>query len=252
MIQLWNGYRWDLVTFTEKTLALGTITSGQGYDVFGYLSSGTLAVELLAWTNTTTRATAVTRDDGRLIKSGDKTRLLLGSFETISTTTTTDTETRRYLSNVYNQVHRPMTQCPGYSDGNSVTSYTLNSINNFVELNGGTNARISWFATLPNQAMWAVMTLLGTVGSAVGNNIIAGVGLDTVDTAKTSVFGFNANSRLYAACSLSEINLAVGHHYAAMIGATDTADNTTIHADIARYGGTSDPRATVIKGWVMA
>ena len=54
--------RYSLLTIVLM-LALGTLTSGKPYDVFGYISGGALALELLAWTNDTTRATAVTLQD---------------------------------------------------------------------------------------------------------------------------------------------------------------------------------------------
>lgn len=62
--------------------------------------------EHAAWTDDTTRATAVTLQDGRYCKSGDKTRLLLGTFSTTSATTTEDSDRNRHLSNVYNRVTR--------------------------------------------------------------------------------------------------------------------------------------------------
>lgn len=102
-ITLWNGSYWQTIEFSEYTLALGTLTSGKPYDVFAYLSAGALALEVLVWTSDTARATDVTRQDGRLCKSGDKTRLLIGSFYTTSTTTTADTEETRYLSNMFNR-----------------------------------------------------------------------------------------------------------------------------------------------------
>lgn len=108
VVPLWDGYKWRPIEFSETTLALGTLTSGKPYDVFGYISGGALALESLAWTDDTTRATAVTLQDGRYCKDGDKTRLLLGTFYTTSTTTTEDSQTRRFLSNIYNGVARSM------------------------------------------------------------------------------------------------------------------------------------------------
>lgn len=115
-ITLWNGVAWATYTFSEVSLALGTLTSGMNYDVFGYQSGGALALELLAWTSDTVRATAITIQDGRYCKSGDKTRLYLGTIRTTSTTTTEDsgggTTTnvggKRFLWNYYNRVSKPM------------------------------------------------------------------------------------------------------------------------------------------------
>lgn len=105
-IVLWDGTNWRPYTFTETSLVLSGLTSGKPYDVFGYVSSGVLALELLVWTDDTTRATGVTLQDGRYCKGGDKTRLLLGTIYTTSTTATEDSEAKRYVCNVYNAVPR--------------------------------------------------------------------------------------------------------------------------------------------------
>ena len=105
-IALYDGTRWRLYTFTEKTLALGTITSGLPYDVYIYDNAGTLTLELLAWTNGTTRATALVLQDGVYCKTGALTRRYLGTFYTTSTTTTEDSDSKRFLWNYYNRVPR--------------------------------------------------------------------------------------------------------------------------------------------------
>ncbi len=102
-IELWDGSEWKTITFAETSLAIGTVTSGLPYDIFGYTSGGVLTLEKLAWTNGTTRATDVTLQDGRRCKSGDKTRRYLGSFYSTSTTQTEDSEAKRFLWNMYNR-----------------------------------------------------------------------------------------------------------------------------------------------------
>lgn len=127
-ISLWDGNRWADIIFAEVSLALGTLTNGVCYDVFGFLSAGTLNTELLAWMNNTTRATAITLQDGRYCKSGNKTRLYLGTFITTSTTTTEDSgggiTTQvggiRGVWNMYNRVRRFI----GVIDTTSQWSYT--------------------------------------------------------------------------------------------------------------------------------
>lgn len=118
VISLWTGTRWQPIEFSEYTLALGTLTSGKPYDVFAYLSSGALACEVLAWTNDTTRATAITIQDGRYCKSGDKTRLYLGTFYTTATTTTEDSAGKRYLWNAYNRAPKACLSAEGASHTN--------------------------------------------------------------------------------------------------------------------------------------
>lgn len=107
-ISLYTGSAWEIVEFAETTEALGTLTSGLNYDVFGYNNGGTLDLEKVAWTNDTTRATALVLQDGVLVKSGATTRRFLGTFRTTSTTATEDSVTKRFLSNYYNRQTRGM------------------------------------------------------------------------------------------------------------------------------------------------
>ena len=104
LISLWNGYRWKTIEFSEIELALGTLTASKPYDIYGYLNAGVLSLELLAWTSDTVRATDITRQDGRWCKSGDKTRLLLGTLYTDSTTSTQNSQSKKYLVNVFNEL----------------------------------------------------------------------------------------------------------------------------------------------------
>src|SRR5438094_8736310 len=80
-ITLWNGSTLVTDTLTEASLAVPATTSTM-YDVFAVDTSGTVSIEALAWTNDTTRATAVTLQNGFLAKSGVATRRYVGSFRT--------------------------------------------------------------------------------------------------------------------------------------------------------------------------
>jgi hypothetical protein len=107
-IALYDGSAWQLYTFSELSLALGTITSDLPYDVFIYNNAGTLTLELLAWTSKTARATVLVLQDGVLSKTGALTRRYLGTFHTTATTTTEDSAVKRLLWNYYNRVTRMM------------------------------------------------------------------------------------------------------------------------------------------------
>src|SRR3990167_6198623 len=107
-IYLYDGTRWRLYSFSELSLALGTVTSGLPYDVYIYDNAGTLTLEKVAWTNGTTRAKALGATNGVLLKSGDSTRRYLGTFYTTSTTATEDSVTKRFLWNYYNRAERKL------------------------------------------------------------------------------------------------------------------------------------------------
>lgn len=215
VIPLWNGSDWVPTTFTETSLALGTLTSGRPYDVYGYLSGGALVLESLSWTNDTTRATAVTPQDGRYCKSGDKTRLLLGTFYTTATTTTEDSLARRYLCNVYNAIPRRFyaTTAATYAH-----TYTTGA---WREWNNGTNAqRINFVASIPNVTLTALMAASLTKVASTGRVGYVNIGYDAVDgtsnlstNAEGSVASSGGANTLTVAVSLSPVP---GRHFLAV------------------------------------
>lgn len=107
-IALYSGTVWNLRTLTEISIAVPA-TTVQMYDVFCFDNSGTPALELTAWTNDTTRATALTTQNGVLVKSGTTTRRYLGSCRTTSVSgQTEDSFTKRFVWNYYNRVMRTL------------------------------------------------------------------------------------------------------------------------------------------------
>lgn len=99
-----SGSAWTLNTFTEQSLSVPATTSTM-YDVF--IVDSTLALEAVAWTNDTTRATALVYQNGVLVKSGAVTRRYLGSFRTTAVSgQTEDSDNKRYIWNCYNRVQR--------------------------------------------------------------------------------------------------------------------------------------------------
>lgn len=213
VVPLWDGYKWVPVEFTEKTLTLGTLTSGLPYDVFGYLSSGALVLESLAWTNGTTRATAVTLQDGRYCKSGDKTRLLLGTFYTTSTTTTEDSLEKRFLDNIYNTVPRRQYVAPGGT--NSSTSSTSAEYNN-----AGALCKIQNITSLPSGKDIDIYSSPGAIQSTVALDVTR-VGFQKNSTSPSHLDGLiidwvspttgGTNSARAAGASI--ISLSAGYNY---------------------------------------
>lgn len=107
-IAVYDGTNWQRYTFTQLSIDVPDVTGM--HDVFIYDNSGTLTLEVLVWTNDTTRATALTTQDGVLVKTGALTRRYLGSFysTTAGNGQIEDSYTNRYLWNYYNRVRRPM------------------------------------------------------------------------------------------------------------------------------------------------
>lgn len=108
-IALYDGTTWNLRSFAEITISLAALTASKPYDVFAYDNAGVVTIELLVWTNTTTRATALTTQNGIRVKTGAVTRRYLGTvYINASGGQTDDAEAKRYLWNYYNRTRRPL------------------------------------------------------------------------------------------------------------------------------------------------
>lgn len=132
-IALYASGSWTTRTFAELSLALSGLTSGKNYDVFAYDNAGTVALELgPAWTNDTTRATALALQDGVWVKSGAATRRYLGTIRTTGTTTTEDSNAKRFVFNADNRLLRGSSQRDG-----SAQFFSFTSLSAWALLNAG-------------------------------------------------------------------------------------------------------------------
>ena len=110
-IAVYNGTSaWSTIALTaDLSITLASLTASLPYDVYVYSNAGTLTLELTAWTNTTTRATALTTQNGIYVKTGATTRRYIG---TICITTTTgqcaDSLLFRGVWNYYNRADRKL------------------------------------------------------------------------------------------------------------------------------------------------
>ncbi len=212
-----------------------------------------VSMEFTAWTNGTTRATDLATQDGRWIKSGATTRLYRGSFYTTTTTTTADaggtgaTGAQRFLFNAYNQVRRSLHACPGYSDGNTSTSYTTTSTT-WTQANGGTGAKVEFLLGLPGHVDATAQTLANNSGA---NSCLIGLAIDSTSTPTYTAATPNIITSSYAASARGSVPLAAGYHYAAILIAVGGGTGTYL-ADSARIGASADPYRTGIEGNILA
>lgn len=233
-IALYDGSStWNIRTFTEITIALGTITSGRPYDIFCYDNSGTVACDSpVAWTSGTARATALTTQDGVLVKTGATTRRYIGTFYTTSTTTTEDSYAKRYLWNYYNRVPRPMRAATETTDSWNYISTTWRQAN--ANTANQLNFVIGW-AEVPVTAN-VMATASNNPGSQLG---YVNLGYDATNAIATgalnNVFvGGNGLKGAYVA-SLYIIP-AVGVHFIAWIESGDGSATTQTY--LGDNGGT--------------
>lgn len=219
---------WLKVTPGEKSLALA-VASGSNYDVFGYLSSGTLALELSsAWSSDTARNDALGTLDGVRVKNSDKTRLYLGTLRASGSNVTADagspasgTSAKRFLWNAYNRVPRPMRVIEA-ADTWAYTTAAWRSANN------STANRFEFVLGLSEEFTFAeALCLAGNSGGVSNNN--AGVGLDRVNgnDAQLVVSGSYAANANFNGRAVYRGHPGIGYHFLQWLEYTDAGSGTT-------------------------
>jgi len=107
-LALYYDSKWNIYETAEVSLSLSSLTASTAYDIFAYWSGSAVVLEALAWSTLTARATAIVRQDGVWVKSGDATRRYIGTIIiNASGGQTDDAYTKRFVWNLQNRVKRP-------------------------------------------------------------------------------------------------------------------------------------------------
>lgn len=179
-ISLYDGTNWNIRTSAQFSLALGVLTSGKPYDVFCYDNATVPTLEFLAWTNDTTRATALAYQNGILVKSGATTRRYLGTFYTTSTTTTESSTANRYLVNYYNQQDFILYREETTASWTYTTAVTR-------QANANTANQLNFVSTGETPMTAKLQTLFSNTSTGVLIN--SGMGYDSITAMTIGAFG---------------------------------------------------------------
>lgn len=175
---------WSVYTTDEISVSLAAISSATNYDVFAYYTGSAVALELLAWTNATTRATAIARQDGVWVKSGDATQRYLGTIRASGAGTCEDSVSKRFVWNAYNRHGRNLVVMTGD------TTWSM-SPGGPRPINGNTGYRIESVIGLIEDSIRIISTLTGLISSGTAS-FSSGIGVNS-----TSVDGATVNNGAY-------------------------------------------------------
>lgn len=231
-----------IITTAEFSIAVPATTS-QMYDIFAFSNVGVATLELLAWTNDTTRATAlVLTTTGVYTKSGDLTRRYLGSFRTTAVSgQTEDSVTKRYLWNYYRRMPRLLQKY----EATTSWAYTTATVR---QANGAATNQVDLVVGIAE-----VLIDLALVGVSVENtnNVVvsAGIGEDATTTYLAAQALFT-NAAITPDVSFAVRLLkmpAVGRHFYAWNEWSTATGTTTWKAVNAAAGSTITAGLT---GWI--
>ncbi len=241
VVKLHDGTRWKLYTFTEISKTLTGLTSGLPYDVFLYDSSGTLTLEFAAWSSGSARATALATQDGILVKSGDATRLFLGTFRTTGTTTTEDSAAKRLLWNYYNRLHRTLLK------SESTNSWTYNSTT-WRSFNNSTANRVE--VVIGVAEVMLELDAVAHVAPGSGSWGMVGICEDNTNANNADLVQTAYADSFPPVRAMLKKYPAVGYHYYQITEACGSAVTSTFYSDYTVSG--SPHRRGGMTGCVMA
>jgi hypothetical protein len=228
-IALYADSAWSVYTFSQLSIALGSDTANLMYDVFAYVSGGAVAIERLAWSSATARATNLTTQDGVLVKSGDATRRYLGSYYTTASGQTEDSYAKRL---VWNYTHRPR-RAMRVVEGTNSWTYTTPT---FRQANGSTANQIAVAVGWAEVAIHVEVAAIASNNNASPPAVVVGIGEDSTTTVATACIG-RFHTPLASSLGSTQVRAsldtfpAVGYHFYTWLEYSGNTGTTTWTGD---------------------
>jgi len=219
-------YGWRIYATGELTLDVSGYSSGVNVDVFIYDNAGTLTLSGVEWSNDTLRATAITRQDGVLVKSGSPEYRYLGTVRTSGAGVVCDTVLKRFVWNYYNRILRDLLVTE------DTDSWTYAVADTWRPLNNDTSNRVEFVIGVDETLVSLECCIRGWNASNKAFGI--GIGLDKTDDTDSVIssgnvaLGTTYNRHNYG--SLYRGLPGIGYHYLQLVEVTG-ADTTTFLGD---------------------
>lgn len=237
-IALYDGTNWHRRTSTEFSITNAGLSASKPYDVFCYDNSGTPTLELLVWTNDTTRATALTTQDGVLCKTGAVTRRYLGTIYTDASSKFNDSMALRHVWNYNNRIARPMR----VTDGTASWTYNTGS---FRQANANTANQLDFVIGYSEDHVQATLTAASQYNNT-GTGPSNGIGLDSTSSAAS----YSQAHFVSAAASATE-TLTIGYGDFPGVGRHTLVWLESGAGATTTFIGTSGSNVSVIRGTVF-
>ncbi len=218
-IALYSGGSWGVLTWSSLSLNVSALTASIGYDVWAYNNSGVVALDYTAWASATARSTALARQDGVLVKSGDATRRYIGSFYKNTSTNTQCGRSARLVWNLYNRVDSEL-----YKDVTSA-SHTYSTAT-WREWNASTSNRLEYFVGIVEDA--PDFTIYGGVNGAGDPRIAFGFNSTTTpNPVSAGFFAVGVNAGVGGAVvARRSVDTVLGYNYVTALQYTGSGTGT--------------------------
>jgi hypothetical protein len=206
---LYTGAAWEYTNLGSGLSIAVPATTSTMYDVWLDYNGGTPQLVLDAWTNDTTRATALTTQDGVYVKTGATDHLYLGSFRTTGVSgQTEDSAANRLVWNYYNRVARKLKVI----DATNTWNYSLAA---WQQANGSAANQVGVVIGVVEEPIDLTALAVFTSSTATVRNALTGIGVDstTVNSADLSSATGGSNTLAGSPRAVMAYYPSAGYHY---------------------------------------
>ena len=230
VLSVYNGTVWVDSVINSPSVAVPSVATGT-FDVFAYDNAGSIGLETLNWADAITRATALTTQNGRLVKSGDATRRYIGTGRTTTSGQCEDSDAKRLLWNYYNRTNRSLKRIDTTSSWTNTAGTPLRPWNN------STANRVEFVIGVAEDPVY--LEFLGLHAVTLGGTANVGIGLDsiTVNSADISPASNSTITVLTIAIAKYRNIPTVGYHYLQLLEFGNSASDTLFFGLVAAFGG---------------
>lgn len=170
---------WIVRTSAEVSTSLAALANGTNYDVFITWTGSALGWQLEAWTNDTTRAVTLTRQDGTWVATGSAGRRYVGTIRASAAGQCEESAAKRFVWNAYNRVPRAMLKSETTSWAYTTAVYR--------SANANDANRLQFVLGLQEEPVNARARCQGT--NATNSSHAVGIALDATNTNDGTQFG---------------------------------------------------------------
>jgi len=228
VVTCYNGSALEKQAIQQKSLATPSLTAAKPYDIFYDCVNGD--VEALVWTNGTTRATALADQNGAIVKTGDLTKLYLGTIYSSGTDTMEDSAAKRLVCNAYNKVDRQLVAV------DTANTWSAPGATTWRQANSNTANKVETIACLAGQTTIDLTLIVMHAGGGTDDGALA-IGVDSVTSPSCGpgvlpcMFLGNTTTLLVSNLRYTA-PVALGYHYFSWMEYTGTAITTrTFYGD---------------------
>jgi len=181
-ISLYDGSAaWHTLTLSELSITMVGLTASKPYDVFVDYTAGTPALEVVVWTNDSTRATALATQNSVYVQTGDTDSLYVCTIYTDAAGgAVTDSYTLRHVWNYYNRVPSEMRNATETANS---WNYTLVA---YQQANANAANQLDLVVGVAEVSVEA-MVLASAFNGSANIEVAVGIGYDSTTAAATGL-----------------------------------------------------------------